>query len=1110
MPPLSLSQNLPAVAAALVAGLALAGCGRSGAWQPIARPEHYEKRLPRSEGAALALEAHLEEVLAQPLAEGHLPPEEELFSPQARVRMASADAWHTLDGGPLCVETCTGADEELSPAQTLDRIAELLAPSAPPGFGELELKRFWLDEPRAVGRFLLHVGRSRHSTSVPPREGRIDLRLTFRAAFVRQEGEWRIERLELLEGTRLSGPGPRFVDVTAECGPHYGISEENRALLTDFTNRQQTLALGGLSVVDWNGDGFWDLLGTRRGQMALLFENDGLGGFIPRPLPMTAPSQCGSFLLALDLDGDGRRELVGSQPLGYAGEQAWCGIWRPSESGWELDSRALTFPNPIGLRRLSIQTIVPCDVDGNGRRDLFVAVYGSARSRGEEYNTVDARDGAANHLFIQAEDGSFRDETTERGIGGSRYTYVAHAFDFDFDGDPDLFEGNDFGPNILWRNDGLGRFVEDRELGLGGVPAYTMGLTMADLDGTGSWALYLSNMASAAGERIVPLAGNISEQMRGVVGQIAAGNQLYLYDRAEKRWRDEGALRGVNEAGWAWGCLFWDPDGDGDQDISVTNGFTSHSDPKAPDWESWYWRQVVADAAFLEQGRPSRDVNANAHRPSSFNGYERDRLFHRAADGSFHEAGWIYGLDAAHDGRCVAAVDVDGDGDADLVEWTLTGLRLYRNLSPPTPFVRLALRLADGHSIALGAEVGLHAPGGTQRRMVRVTEGFQTQVCDELQFALGDELPLPRTVAVEVRWPTGEVEEWPAVPVGLRSVLVQGQSEIRSAPLPHWPDEGGARPRTHPRLDLFVETAQGGSTTLEAPGKVVVVRVAEAAQPWAARDDLAERFPAVAWRAVRTGETGEARSDELRATPALLEAFFGDEPPDLPSTFIFDAQGSLRRALRRPTRPEEIAAWLTILEDEPPFAELLILEGRLALEDGRLRVAEAAFQRALESDPRRPDAFEGLGRIQMIRERPDLAAEAYARSVAIDPDYALGHYNLGVARVQLGQPAEALASFEESLRITGDRRPALMALAEAAYLARRPEIALDAWTRAAALDPADVESRLDRGKLLAQMGRLGEARAAFEEVLSLHPHHGEATRALARLEELGLRGAGKK
>ena len=82
------------------------------------------------------------------------------------------------------------------------------------------------------------------------------------------------------------------------------------------------------------------------------------------------------------------------------------------------------------------------------------------------------------------------------------------------------------------------------------------------------------------------------------------------------------------------------------------------------------------------------------------------------------------------------------------------------------------------------------------------------------------------------------------------------------------------------------------------------------------------------------------------------------------------------------------------------------------------------------------------------------------------------------------------------------QQPALMALAEAGLLARDSDVALDAWARAAAVDPGDPEPLLNRAKLLGQLARYAEAKAAFEAVLAVRPGHPEAVVGLRRVEVL--------
>ena len=113
---------------------------------------------------------------------------------------------------------------------------------------------------------------------------------------------------------------------------------------------------------------------------------------------------------------------------------------------------------------------------------------------------------------------------------------------------------------------------------------YTMGVAIADWDNTGTWSMYISNMYSHAGNRIVPLVKGISPEMKDLATMLAQGNQFYEADASLKSWKEDAQERGVNWADWAWACLFFDIDNDGDRDIFVTNGFTSNADKNAPDY----------------------------------------------------------------------------------------------------------------------------------------------------------------------------------------------------------------------------------------------------------------------------------------------------------------------------------------------------------------------------------------------------------------------------------------------------------------------------------------------------------------------------------------------
>ena len=462
---------------------------------------------------------------------------------------------------------------------------------------------------------------------------------------------------------------------------------------------------------------------------------------------------------------------------------------------------------------------------------------------------------------------------------------------------------------------------------------------------------------------------------------------------------------------------------------------------------------MVADSECLEQQRPRRLLESSQGRDfrGSFSGHERDHLFWNADGESerLFDAAFVHGVDLVDDGRSAVAVDVDGDGDLDLAVMSLQGLHLLENLTPPRSFLRVRLQATRSEPLALGALVRVTAAGVTQSEIVELTEGLQSQVCLDQRFGLA---AASRVQSLEVEWPSGARQRWDDLPVNRRVLVVEGQKELTIRALPAWPKS--SKPPAHQPTSIALRTvpledANAAPRALAPPGKPVLVNFfAASCQP--CRHELPElvRLAAaqgerLALAGVKVDATqGEAARQMLadaqvqypcfRADQALLEHFFGREGSlALPSTFVFDASGRLRRVYRRAVEANELLLLLASFEDEDSFARD---ELRLAVdlrESGHYFEALQSFRDLRKRHADWADVHDHLGRLYALLGEHASAEQAFEEAVALEPDNGRTQFNLGIARLNGGRPAKALEPLEAARRLRGEDLTVLLALGSA-------------------------------------------------------------------------------
>jgi len=380
-------------------------------------------------------------------------------------------------------------------------------------------------------------------------------------------GGWRLRRFDLERYRITERRRPMFTDVASSAGLSWTAPRIG-------TKGNDKFYWRGAATADFDGDGFFDVF-TSTNERNFLYRNLGNGTFedvteaagLARPTGPTAP-------LFLDYDNDGDLDLflafVGWEEDGVpAGESLH--LFRNDGRGRFTDVSAET---GVGAIRMCAFSAVAADFDGDGWLDIFVCGYNRLDAVYPD-SWYRATNGTANVLLRNRKGRGFVDVAREAGVAGHAWTYAAAAADFDEDGDQDLYVANDYGDNDFFVNRGDGTF-ENAAKKLGVLDTGNgMGAAFADLDGDGDLDLYVSNMSSSAGNRILRrLAQRPTDPLEAKLFKLAAGNSIFLQGE-DGRFERLPPERGGISASWAWSPALLDIDLDGTLDIYVANGFIS-------------------------------------------------------------------------------------------------------------------------------------------------------------------------------------------------------------------------------------------------------------------------------------------------------------------------------------------------------------------------------------------------------------------------------------------------------------------------------------------------------------------------------------------------------
>lgn len=188
-------------------------------------------------------------------------------------------------------------------------------------------------------------------------------------------------------------------------------------------------------------------------------------------------------------------------------------------------------------------------------------------------------------------------------------------------------------------------------------------------------------------------------------------------------------------------------------------------------------------------------------------------------------------------------------------------------------------------------------------------------------------------------------------------------------------------------------------------------------------------------------------------------------------------------------------------------SSLLIFLGSALQRAGRHEEALVAARRYLEADPDGNWAGTAHGNLGLALRglgRHDEAEAMFRRAIEVEPGRVFHYRNLAQLLIDQRRWAGALGALEAGLdkaTATEDKVRLLEGLAFVCAEEERAAQALEYIDRAIALGATSARTHYLRGRSLALLGRLGEARDEVRRVLELEPENGEAKEALAMIEK---------